>query len=202
MKNLFTIILATGILSACVIQPNDKSKNYSKYNCQELGWSVEFPKTWRVLSNNDIGQEAGTTTTDNNTKLKDTLQMRHKNLFWIEKDKFNTFSSTVQSFDSLIDGSYSKTQEALFQAMLSTYHNQGLQFQYKIGKDMIDGLEFKTYFIKFLSNDHKSVILYQVIFDRLIQGKNALTLSINFNNENDQKTLIDMVKSSKLTVRN
>ncbi len=202
MKNPFVIIFLTGILSACIIQPDNRKKDFSKYSSQEIGWSVEYPKSWKVLTNNDIGQEAGSTSTTDKSKSKDTLQMRHKNLFWIEKDKFNTFSSTVQSFDSLIDGSYEKTQEALFQAMLSTYHNQGLYFQYKIGNDMIDGLVFKTYFIKFFSNDRKNVILYQVIFDRLIKGKNALTLSINFNNDKDRQTLINMVKSSKLTLRN
>jgi hypothetical protein len=199
MKNTFIYLLFIGILSACVIQPNDK-KNISIYENKSLGWSVEYPNNWKVLNNDEIIQSEG-----NSKKALDTLndtQMHNKNLIWVQKDGFNSFSSTVQSFDSLIDGSYDKTQEALFQAMLDTYYKQGLNFQYKVGKDKIDDLEFKTYFIKFLSPDRKNIILYQVIFDRLIDGKNALTLSINFNNENDRQALIDIVKSSKLTIRN
>jgi hypothetical protein len=201
MKNALIFLLLIGLLNACVVQPNAK-KEITRYVNKEVGWSVDYPKDWKILNNDDIIKSEGNAKQALETMMKDSIPVNHKNLIWIQKDQFNSFSSTLQKFDSLKDGSYVKTQADLFQVMLQTYAKQGFQFQYKLGKDFIDGLEFKTYFIKFLTADKKNVILYQVIFDRLIDGKNALTLSINFNNDADQKTLINIVKSSKLTIRN
>jgi hypothetical protein len=202
MKNTFIFFLLFSILSACVVKPTPKKSNLSRYENKEIGWSVEFPSDWQMLNNEDILKSEGNAKKALESTIKDTVSMSHKNLVWVQKDQFNSFSSTLQPFDSLTDGSYTKTQEALFQAMLQTYSAQGLKFQYKIGKDRIDGLEFSTYFIKFLATDKKTVFLYQVIFDRLIEGKNDLTLSINFNNDTDRQTLINIVKSSKLYLRN
>jgi hypothetical protein len=201
MKNQIIFLFIVGLLGACVVTPTEKKTNPVSYSNSEIGWSVVYPNDWVVLNNAEIVQSEGDAKKALESTLKDSISMNHKNLLWLQKDKFNSFSSTVQPFDSLKEGSYNKTQEALFETMLATYAKQGLQFQYKTGKENIDGLEFKTYFIKFLTSDKKNIILYQVIFDRLINGRNALTLSINFNNDNDKQTLTNIIRSSKLTIR-
>lgn len=202
MKTITIPILLIGILNACVIHPTDKKSDVIKYQNKEAGWSVEYPNNWKVLSEDDILKMEGNAKKALESTLQDSVQMRHKNLLWLQKDEFNSFSSTLQLYDSIVDGPYIKTQEELFQVMVQTYSKQGFQFQYKLSKELIDGLEFKTYYVKFLSPDKKKVILYQIIFDRLIEGKNAITLSINFNNDNDKRTLINIVKSSKFNQRN
>ena len=202
MKKIFIPILLIGILNACVIHQPDKKANILTYQNKDAGWSIEYPNGWKVLNDDDILKMEGNAKKALESTLNDSIKMRHKNLIWFQKDGFNSFSSTLQLYDSVTDGPYAATQQALFETMLATYKNQGLQFQYKLSKELIDGLEFKTYFVKFLSSDKSKVILYQIIFDRLIDGNKAITLSINFNNDTDKKTLISIVNSSKFTLRN
>jgi hypothetical protein len=202
MKNLIIPVMLIGILNACVIHTTDKKNDFLTYQNKDAGWSIEYPNGWNVLNEDDILKMEGNAKKALETTLNDSVQMRHKNLIWLQKDGFNSFSSTLQVYDSLTDGPYIATQQALFENMLETYSKQGLQFQYKTSNELIDNLLFKTYFIKFLSPDKKNVILYQIIFDRLIAGKNSITLSINFNNDTDKRTLINIVNSSKFKFRN
>jgi hypothetical protein len=202
MKTLIIPFMLLCILNACVIHPTDKKNDFISYQNKDAGWSIVYPNGWKVLNDDDILKMEGNAKKALESTLKDSVQMRHKNLIWLQKDGFNSFSSTLQVYDSLIDGPYTATQQALFENMLETYSKQGLQFQYKTSNELIDNLSFKAYFIKFLSADKKNVILYQIIFDRLIAGKNSITLSINFNNDTDKRTLINIVNSSKFKFRN
>ena len=39
------------------------------------------------------------------------------------------------------------------------------------------------------------------MYDRLINGKTSLTLSINYNNDKDRQSLSEIIKSSRITQR-
>lgn len=139
------------------------------------------------------------------TAMEETLDgeliITHKNLLWLMKDQFNSFTSNSQPYDTTVDGSYNENQELLYQALEETYTNQGIQFDVKYGTINIDNLGFSTMETTLYTPDRKKVLMTQIMYDRLINGDISLTLNINYNNEKDKAILLDIINSSKLLKR-
>jgi hypothetical protein len=201
MKKLFLIAwIALGFIS-CKSQPTKLNDKTIKYTCNEIGWTFNYPSDWKVLSDDEIALIEGRGRTAMESTINEEIPIINNNLLWLKKDHFNSFTSTIQPYDTIADGPYTENQELLSQILIETYKNQGIQFDYNIGKELIDGLEFATLETIIYTPDRKKVIMNQIMYDRLINGKTSLTLSINYNNDNDKRSLMGIIKTSELAQR-
>jgi len=201
MKKLLLIAWISVGLISCNSQQSKQTEKTSEYTCDEIGWTFHYPNDWKVLSKDEIDIIEGRGRTAMESTINEEIPLNNNNLLWLKKDQFNSFTSTIQPYDTIVDGSYSENQKLLTQLMVDTYSNQGVQFDYKSGKESVDGLEFTTFECVIYAPDRKKIILNQIMYDRLINGKTSLTFSINYNNDKDKEALMGIIKTSKLTQR-
>jgi hypothetical protein len=172
-----------------------------KFECEELGWTFEYPASWKVLSAAEIAEIEGQGKTAVEGIVNEEIEMNNKNILYLKKNPLNSFTSTMQAYDSVTDGPYEENQAMLTQLIIETYQDQGIQFDFKTGKTKIDGLESTTLESTIYSPDRKQVIMQQVMYDRLFGGKTSLTMSINYSNEADKTTLLNIIQSSGFSIR-
>lgn len=201
MKNFLFILLIIAGVTSCNSQPKQQEAKKTNYICSEIGWTFTYTGDWKTLNKEEIALIEGRGKSAMESTLNEEIPLNNKNLLWLKKDAFNSFTSTIQPYDTIADGPYSENQELLTQIMIETYKNQGIQFDYKVGKTLIDGLEFTTLETVIYTPDRKKVIMNQTMYDRLINGKTSLTLSINYNNDKDRLSLMDIIKTSKISQR-
>ena len=199
-KKLIFVWILTGFIS-CNSQTSTQKEVKREYKCNEIGWTFYYPIDWKVLSDDEIAVIEGRGKTAMEGVINEKIEGKNKNPLWLKKDQFNSFTSTLQAYDSIVDGPYSENQASLIQLLIETYKSQGIKFDYNSGKEFIDGLEFTTFESILYSPDRKIVIMRQIMYDRLIDGKTSLTLSINYNNEKDKQSLIGIIKTSKINHR-
>jgi len=168
----------------------------------EIGWSISYPDFLKQLSNKEIAVYEGRGEEALEETIGEEVEYIHKNLIWLMKDRFNSFSSNSQPYDIEVDGPYEENEKAINEAILETYRNQGIEFDSELGTYKIDGLAFRTITTILYTPDRSKVILTQVVFDRLFGKSRTLTLNINYNNPTDKKILMKVIDSSKLTIRN
>jgi hypothetical protein len=99
MRKLFLLIWMTyGIISCNSQQP--KSVTTLKYKNDEIGWSCIYPSDWKVLSNEEIAQVEGRGRTAMEKTIDTKIEQNNRNLLYLKRDLFNSFTSTIQPFDS------------------------------------------------------------------------------------------------------
>jgi hypothetical protein len=201
MNKILLIIWIVIGFTSCNSQTTKQTIQTSEYECNVIGWKFNYPSDWKVLSDDDIAVIEGRGKSAMESTINEEIEVNNENLLWLKKDQFNSFTSTIQPYDSLVDGPYLENQASLNQLIIETYKNQGIQFDYRIGKELIDGIEFTTLESTIYTPDRKKVIMNQIIYDRLINGKTSLTLSINFNNDKDKQSLLGIIKTSKIAQR-
>ncbi len=167
-----------------------------------MGWSVDYPDYLRILSDTEIAAYEGRVEGSLEETIGEEIEYNHQNLIWLLKDRFNSFSSNSQPYDSEIDGPFEENQKMLNETILETYKNQGIEFDSEFGTYNIDGLGFSSMTTKLYTPDRSKVILTQIVFERLFSNSRTLTLNINYNNPMDKEILMKIVDSSKLTIRN
>ena len=197
MRLLFLIILP---IYACNSQKADNT-DYKLYEAEAVGWTTRFPGTWKVMTEDEIAKLEGRGQAAMESTIDEKIVFNHINLLWLKKDQFNSFTSNSQPFDTIADGSYKENQELINRTLTETYRSQGIQFDVKFGVTKIDGLEFSTMETVLYFPGGKKILLNQIMYDRLINGTTSLTLNINYNNENDKTTLLDIINASKLLKR-
>lgn len=198
------IIIYTAILFVITTSCNGQSKKteFKAFKDDQMGWSINYPDYLKILSDSEIAVYEGRAEEPLEETIGEEIEYNHKNLIWLLKDRFNSFSSNSQPYDSSVDGPYEENQKILNEAILETYRSQGIEFDSDFGFYIIDGLEFSTMTTKLYTPDRSKVILTQIVFERLFSNSRTLTLNINFNNPMDKEILMKVINSSKLTIRN
>jgi hypothetical protein len=200
-RSILVIPILVILLTSCNSGVTSKSSDCIEFECEELGWTFEYPASWKVLSPAEIAEIEGRGKTAVEGTVNEEITMNNKNILYLKKNPLNSFTSTMQAYDSLTDGPYEENQAMLTQLIIETYQKQGIQFDFKTGKTKIDGLEFSTLESTIYSPDRKKVIMQQIMYDRLFDRKYSLTMSVNYSNEADRKTLIALLQSSHFSVR-
>ena len=200
MKRLKLIILIILPFYGCNSQKTDRAE-YKIYEDTVTGWTTRYPTSFKLMTTEEINKLEGRGQTAMEETLDGELILTHKNLLWLTKDQFNSFTSNSQPYDTTVDGPYNESQGLLYQALEETYTNQGIQFDVKYGTVKIDNLDFSTMETILYTPDRKKVLMTQIMYDRLINGDISLTLNINYNNEKDKAVLLDIINSSKLLKR-
>jgi hypothetical protein len=166
------------------------------YHSKELGWTIEIPANWKIVSKDEVqkndqkGKEAMSKVYKGDIDMK-TL----KNLISFQKNMFNVFASTSQSFKEDSAGEYNHNCKMINQIIYQTYIGQGIKADSSSGKEIIQGLVFNTFYATIYGRDGKPV-LHQILYSRLINGYD-FGVNINYNNDADKETLVNAFKNSK-----
>ena len=170
------------------------------YESKEIGWAIEIPKDWKIISkdNTEANDQRGKDAIEKSSGQKfDTKGLKH--LISFQKNKFNIFTSTSEPFIEEYSGEFQENCKALNQLLYSTFVDQGIKVDTSSGKEKIEGLEFNTFHTTIYGSKGQ-VILRQILYSRLINGFD-FGVSINYNNEEDKKTMLDAWKRSKFKMK-
>jgi hypothetical protein len=197
---IFFVIITSVIASCKHLDPNKQIDEGNVkgeiYESKDIGWSIEIPKGWSVISKDYLEKC--------DQKGKDALQKVYKSdidfkglkhLISFKKDKFNCFSSTSEPFKEDHVGEYEENNKLLNELLYKTFCDQEIKTDTSSGKEIIQGLEFNTFHVTFNSPDSKFV-LNQIYYSKLINGFD-FGVNINYTNEEDRKTMVDAWEKSK-----
>ena len=176
------------------------SDNYV-YTAKEVGWTAVLPEDWQVLTRRDNynltkkGKEAVEDAAG--TKIDDSKLIYLVN---IRKDLINSFQSTMEPLDGMTADEYDNHTIFLQNLIRQVYKSKGIDAEYGLGAVRIDGVMFDRFEVKLYSSGKKKVILEQKLFNAMINGYD-FGMTINFNNEADEKTLMNIVMRSKFSIK-
>jgi hypothetical protein len=175
---------------------------FNTYQANEVAWQTQYPDSYSIMTREEIALVEGRGQLVMESAMDEKLELDHANLLWLKKDQFNCFTSNLQPFDADRDGSYAMNQNLTYEALIDAYTSYGFQFDNSFGTEIIDGLEFHTMETKLYTSDRKKVLMTLVMYDRLIAGNKSLTFNISYNNETDKELLMNILHSSKFSIRN
>ncbi|KHD11253.1 hypothetical protein PN36_00130 [Candidatus Thiomargarita nelsonii] len=167
------------------------------YKNNRFGWEFPIPKGWKLLSKEEIESIEG----KGKKAIEETYDaeipaMSHVPLLHLRKNLFNTFTSTAQAYQE--DGDYRVEREAVFDILKNTYLSRGITIDYYRSRETIGGLEFEVLHITMYTPDKQTVIVHQIMYDRLI-GDSSLFISVMYNNDQDKKIILEALSKSRFT---
>lgn len=185
------------ILMACnsSAPPQEESKT-TTYTSKELGWTIEIPTGYRLISkakievNDQKGKEAINEVYEGDVNI-DSL----KHLVSFQKNQLNIFDSTIEPYEEKQAGEYEANNQALKKLLFDTYAKQKIKVDTLSGKETVQGHHFNAFYIK-VYGPSGAVLMHQVMYSTLLKGYD-FGVNINYNNEEDQKILMDAFKNSK-----
>ncbi|MBS1636901.1 MAG: hypothetical protein JST26_13370 [Bacteroidetes bacterium] len=204
MKLLTTAFVSIFLIFASCghVDPNsqiDEGKiTGTTYESKEIGWSMELPAGWKIVSKDKIeaNDETGKKAIEKSSGLEiDTKTLKH--LISFQKDAFNIFASTAEPFKEEYPGQYEQNNAALNEIMYNTFADQGIKVDTASSKETIQGLDFNVYRTTVYAPDGK-VIMNQILYSRLINGYD-FGVNMNYNNEQDKATMMNAFLKSKFT---
>jgi len=199
-SNLINLLLVLALLmTSCRLDPNkqiDEGKVEGKiYKSQEIGWTINIPQGWTVISKNKIeaNNEKGRKAIEEVAGEFDYSGLKH--LISFQKNQFNIFQSTSEPFELEYEGEWEDNNAGLKELIYEAYINQGIKVDTSSAKATIDGLEFEVFKSTIYGPDG-NVILYQEMYSRYINGYD-FGVNINYNNEKDKETMMEVWTNSK-----
>lgn len=203
MKKINNLLFLLILISSCQqLDPNkqiDEGKvEKNSYSSKEIGWTINIPKGWEVTSKeqHEMHQEKGKDMMEEMVDAEFDVSGL-KNLIGFQKNQFNMFNSTSETFKLEYEGEWEENNAALKELIYNAYINKGIKADSTATKIVkIDGLDFHS--TKFILYHPKSdeVLLNQIMFSRYINGFD-FSVNINYNNEADFKVMLDAWKNSK-----
>lgn len=207
MRTWYSILLIL-LASACKPEATDRrvgmheqvSDVSMKYSDSVSGWSTTYPKSWTLLTAAQIAaiEKRGGDMLQPEAEGK--IQITNKQLLWLRKDDFNSFTSNYEFFGTE-DGPYEEVEKEIFKMIESSLTGLGLQVDSKVDKTMLDGLEFIRYQATVYSSDRNHLIMNQVMYCRLINSRISIVLNANYNNDIDRDALLSIIEESKFSIR-
>lgn len=171
------------------------------YEDKETGWSTRFPSSWEIVP----VAEAASIEQRGGKKLEAAvnrnIEMDHTRLLWVRNGKVNAFISNKMIFDFSTAEAYNANMLKIDDILVKTQRQQGMKLDYRYGTMIIDGLEFKTFETTIYSKAGR-ISGNQLICTRYISGRIGLLLNITYTNEKDKQILMEILKSSRLAIRN
>jgi hypothetical protein len=201
MKKIVVLIgILISIISCGDSNANKQQEETSENNVfysKEIGWTISIPTNWKIISTEQ--------NEENVKKGSEALQKmvegeidssKLKSLISFQKDQFNNFQSTSETFEPEYPEEWEVSSAASKELVYNSYENQGIKVDSTATTIInIDGLDFHTYeFIVYDSDG--AIILNQIMYSRLINGLD-FGVNINYNNESDKKELVDAWMNSK-----
>lgn len=195
------LVLLVSLVSCGSTDPNEQidegSVTGNTYTNDEIGWTIEIPSGWNIISRdkikemNSLGKESITEATGQSINAQGLKQ-----LLCFQKNSFNSFLSTSYPFDTEAQGEWEKTNVLVKQVLLETYTKSGFQTDASDTETVkIDGLDFRTFQIQLHGPDGK-VALTQRLYGRLINGYD-FGITISYNSEADRDVMLGVLQNSR-----
>lgn len=198
---LFCSFTALALSLALVLSSCEKPATTTVFECDELGWTFEYPSGWNVLSDAEIASLEGLAREPMQDAAGGEITESHENILYLRKDQFNSFTSTMQDYEEATEGPYAEAQREFFEVVLETYRIAGIETRHSFGTEVIDGLEFQTLEVEVSQTGTTEALMTQRMYDRLFSNGKTLLLSVNWNDPESQKVLQELLDSSRFLVR-
>lgn len=202
MKNTTSPFLLILFITFTSCTPSDPNKEIDEgnikgeaYESKEIGWIMEIPKGWDIISRDKVeaNDQKGSAAMEKVMGEKiDTKSMKH--LISFQKDPFNLFGSTSEPFVEEYPNEYALNNIKLYEILYDTFASQGIKADTSSGKELVDGLEFDTFYTTIYSPKNE-IILNQVLYSKLINGF-SFGVTICYNNPEDKNTLLTAWRDS------
>ena len=208
MRYLLITILSVLILPGCKSKQGlkDKREELTKgtldersiYQVPEVGWTVKIPQDWPVISKKDMTKlsESGKDLLKNTTGTEVDVSSMNV-LINLKKDPFNIFISTMEPFEGT-ESEYATQNRQVYDVLKQAFAAKNIPCEYKESTMQVDGLDFDVFAVSAFDAAKKKVIISQKYFSRLI-NQQVFSMIINYNNETDEKTLMNMVETSRFS---
>ena len=197
MKKLIYFTIAVTILTESC--KNKVIPERTIFN-EEFNWTITIPKDFENINAEEWAkvQNKGAEAIEKtyNQEIKD----RPNTIFVFKNDKFNSFESNYQLYDTLVDGNYFETFKSLNEIIYQTFISQmpGTTIDTISSTEIIDSLMFLKNKMKIVypNNMTLNVLTYNRLF-----GNKDLSVNIMYVNEDKGKQMIDSWKNSKFGKR-
>ncbi|UII32867.1 hypothetical protein LVD17_03350 [Fulvivirga ulvae] len=205
VKKSIIIVLLTSLFYSCTgSNPNEQiDEGLIKediYRSHEIGWTIKIPEGWEIVSKDqmEIHDEKGKRALEQT--MKDSISFSGlKHLISFRKNNFNIFQSSSEPFPLSYEGEWKDNNSALKELLYQTYINQSIKIDTSSSSEIVDGLNFEVFHIK-VYGPEGGIILNQDMYSRYINGFD-FGVSINYNNEKDQKEMMQAWKGSTFRKR-
>lgn len=179
------------------MQVGEGELDQNTYFSKELGWSIEIPTNWTILSKNkmDEYEQKGAKALEavnggeqsNSNELKYLINFQKLN---------NTFTSSSQPYKEEYPGEWEIDIAHTKKSLIAAYKNRGIKVDYtETTIEKIDGLNFHTYEFR-IYGPKGNVVFKQISYSKLINDFN-FGVVIFYSDENYKKELMTAWKQSK-----
>lgn len=197
---LFLFLMYLTFVSCGQVDPNklidEGSVDRNIYRSQEIGWTIEIPDGWQIISKNELEV--------NDKKGMDAIEEVQeggfdysglKHLISFRKNMFNAFQSTSEPFELEYEGEWEDNNEALKGLVYKAFTNQGIKVDTSSSAATIDGLDFEVFHIT-VYGPNGDIILYQDMYSRHINGYD-FGVNLNYNSDKDKEIMMKVWENSK-----
>lgn len=212
LKRSFTIISVLVITLAAACQQTTKEQEVQEeqnvpieegtitgevYTSESIGWSMEVPTDWEILSKNDMQGyvDRGKDAVEEVAGELDLSGLQF--LLSFQKNQFNMFQSTSEPFDELSNGDWNENNNAVNEMIYQAFANQGISCDTSTSTALVGGLEFRVLHVNVYSPTG-DIIISQDMFSRHHNGYD-FGATLSYNNEEDHATMLDAWKASKFS---
>ncbi len=171
------------------------------YKSHEIGWTFTIPEGWEITSMketmelNERGKKAMEEVIEDEVSFSE-----YRNLLAFQKDEYNNFQSSSESFIEEYEGHWKENNEQLKELLFQTYEKQGIIVQGSETETVdLDGLEFELYTMTLFTAEG-NLILEQMMISRIINGFD-FNINLNYNNSDDRDLMLKAVVDSKFKIR-
>lgn len=204
-RAIIYLIASIAVLNSC--RQEIKTRLYTD---EETGFSIECPESWKPVSNEEAadqrkqGEELATALVPDSLKEEAEQEFREleiKELVNVKKNEATFLQVNAQPFDPSL-GTYREQQDSMFDLIIQAYELKEMPVEHVRSSGEIDGLEFQKFEIRIYNHKKNRVILKQVIYDRLIEGRFGLLLACTYVEDQDGEDFKKMLESAKFKYRN
>lgn len=166
------------------------------YQNEKIGWKMPIPSGWEVQSRERVAQVEGIGKDAMENASGQEIEKTHTPLLYLEKDRFNRFTSAYDHFDAQKDGDFKESTNALYQFILQTYKQRGMKVSHEIGREVLGGIPFETLSVSVFSPDGEKELFRQKMFDTLLNNKHSFGMSMMYNSEENRKEILSAMQNA------
>ena len=199
IHRIFILIVFSSLVSCVHTDPNkqiDEGKVEGEtYTSEEIGWTMQIPKGWPVISKNkmDKSTELGMEAVEKIAGEFDYSGLKH--LISFQKSRFNLFQSTSEPFELEYEGEWEDNNIGVKELICATYDSQGMKFDTSSSTMKIDGLAFEAFHIT-IFDPKGDTLICQDMYNSYINGYD-FGVNINYDNQEDKETMMKVFRRSK-----
>lgn len=195
-----TLVLCSSVfVSPSIVCSQEVTQSQeNEFFFEPLQWRFTIPQGWVKRTTKEID----TTRKKGKKALEKSLEGEididtSKQLLYLKKGAANFFTSDVEPHTLVEADVYAAEQEAMFNALLKSYADNGIKATGVRGKEVIDGVEFSTLAVSFFSKKDSSVLVAKArYFDAQFESY-TLLLSYTCTSEDQRREIASAIKNSR-----